>query len=111
MAYITERRWFVPKEAEGIARAFEKAAKEVEQQSYQLQNVAGELDATWEGLSHDRFMATFRNEPAQLRSYANHLRDCANRIRAIQVYEDVRVEVPDSHSSGGGYGGGGGGAW
>lgn len=111
MAFIIKRRWFVPREADGIARQFEKAAKEIEAQSYQLQNVAGELDATWEGRSHDSFMATFRNEPAQLRSYANYLRDCANRIRSIQVYEDVRVEVPDSHSSGGGYGGGGGGSW
>ena len=87
----------VPGEAREIAGRFRQAANEARSLSSQLQGVGGHLDATWEGVSKNRFMDEFNPAPGNLLDYANYLEQCASKIERMTViiWEEKEVEGPD----------------
>lgn len=115
MAYQTVTKWITPPEAYTIAAEFEKKANEAYDIAARLDRIKSHLDYTWEGNSKNRFMASFENNPALIRSYAEELRADANAIRAIRVSVTEQIWVPDPPAPSDVFwragGGGGGSSW
>lgn len=95
MGYEYRTKWICPNEAGQIAAVFEKKAAEVYELAARLERIKSSLDTTWEGNSKTRFMATFENNPAQMRAFAEELISRAKQIRSISVSVTEKIWIPD----------------